>query len=53
MELPFTSEQFFGVFAEYNRAFGFAVIALWRATAAVLTLAWCNPARQWDARQRR
>jgi hypothetical protein len=45
MELPFTSEQFFAVFADYNRAFGYVVIALWLATAAVLALTWRNPER--------
>jgi hypothetical protein len=45
MELPFTAEQFFAVFADYNRAFGFVVIALWLTTAAVLALVWRSPAR--------
>ncbi len=36
MGLPFTAEQFFGVFAEYNRAYIVAVVALWVASAAIL-----------------
>jgi hypothetical protein len=34
--LPFTTEQFFGVFAGYNRAFIVAVVALWVASLAIL-----------------
>lgn len=36
MGLPFTSEQFFGVFADYNRALIVAVVALWVAGIAIL-----------------
>ncbi len=36
MGLPFTAEQFFGVFADYNRAFIVAVVALWVASIAIL-----------------
>lgn len=34
--LPFTAEQFFGVFAAYNRAFIVAAVALWIASVAIL-----------------
>jgi hypothetical protein len=34
--LPFTDEQFFGVFADYNRAFIVAVVALWLASIAIV-----------------
>ena len=43
MGLPFTSEQFFGVFAEYNRSFWFVALAWWFASAAALARAWRNP----------
>ena len=46
MGLPFTSDQFFGVFAEYNRSFWFVALALWFASAAALAGALRNP-RQW------
>lgn len=36
MGLPFTAEQFFGVFADYNRAFIVAVVALWVASIAIV-----------------
>lgn len=45
MGLPFTSDQFFGVFAEYNRSFWFVALALWFASAAALAGAWRNPRR--------
>lgn len=45
MSLPFTSEQFFGIFAQYNRSFLVVVIVLWLATIASLTLAWRRPDR--------
>ena len=32
MGLPFTAEQFFRFFADYNRAFIVAVVALWVAS---------------------
>ena len=47
MGLPFTSDQFFSVFAEYNRSFWFVALALWFASAAALAGAWRNP-RQWS-----
>ena len=43
MGLSFTSDQFFGVFAEYNQSFWFVAIALWIASAAALASAWRNP----------
>jgi Family of unknown function (DUF6064) len=36
--LPFTSEQFFGVFAEYNHHFWVVAVAWWGATIAALAL---------------
>ena len=36
MGLPFTAEQFFGVFADYNRAFIVAAVALWVASIAIV-----------------
>lgn len=46
MELPFTPDQFFSVFAEYNEAFRPVVVALWVATIAALVLAWRQPERR-------
>jgi Family of unknown function (DUF6064) len=45
VELPFTSEEFFGVFARYNQAFWPIAVILWLACAAALVAAWRNPAR--------
>jgi hypothetical protein len=45
MGLPFTSDQFFGVFAAYNRAFLPVAVAFWLAGLAVLVLAWRHPSR--------
>ena len=45
MALPFTPDQFFGVFAEYNEAFWLVVVALWFATIAALVLVWRYPER--------
>ena len=45
MDLPFTPDQFFGVFAEYNEAFWPVVVALWVATIAALMLVWRRPER--------
>ena len=42
--MPFTSDQFFGVFALYNRAFVVVVAALWIASVAVLTFVSRDPA---------
>jgi hypothetical protein len=48
MELPFTPDQFFSIFAEYNRGFWPVVVALWTATVAALLLTWRDPHR-WSA----
>jgi hypothetical protein len=45
MGLPFTPEQFFGIFAEYNQRFWLVVVALWGATIVALVLAWRHPDR--------
>lgn len=45
MELPFTPDQFFSVFAEYNEAFWPVVVALWFATIAALVLVRRHPER--------
>jgi hypothetical protein len=45
VELPFTTDQFFSVFAEYNEAFWSVVVALWCATIAALVAAWRDPER--------
>lgn len=45
MELPFTPDQFFTVFAEYNEAFWPVVLVLWFATIAALALVWRHPQR--------
>jgi hypothetical protein len=45
MELPFTPDQFFGVFAEYNDTFWPVVVAWWLATIAALRAAWRRPGR--------
>jgi hypothetical protein len=45
MDLPFTPDQFFSVFADYNDAFRPVVVAMWLATIAALFLAWRHPER--------
>jgi hypothetical protein len=45
-ELPFTSDQFFGVFAQYNRTFIVVVVALWLASTATLVFVSRDPARR-------
>ena len=45
-ELPFTSDQFFGVFALYNRTFVVVVVALWIASIALLAFVSCDPLRR-------
>jgi hypothetical protein len=42
--LPFTVDEFLGVFAEYNRMFWFVAAAFWLAVAGALGLAWRHPA---------
>ena len=39
MRLAFTSDQFFGVFAEYSQSFWFIALALWFASATALAVA--------------
>jgi Family of unknown function (DUF6064) len=41
--LPFTSDQFFAIFAEYNRAFVFVAATLWIATVGMLVFVSKNP----------
>ena len=38
MQMPFTREQFFDLFAAYNEALWPAVVALWTASAAIVAL---------------
>jgi hypothetical protein len=47
MSLPFTPDQFFRVFAEYNQKFVLIVVALWLVTLVILVAAWRNP-RGWS-----
>ncbi len=42
--MPFTSEQFFGVFALYNRTFMAVVVALWVGSVGTLAFVWRDPA---------
>jgi hypothetical protein len=44
--LPFTSDQFFAIFAEYNRAFVFVAATLWMATVAMLVFVSRDPERR-------
>jgi len=43
--VPFSVDQFFDVFALYNRAFGLVAVLLWFATAVLLALVWRSPRR--------
>jgi len=43
--LPFSADQFFGVFADYNRTFWPIAALLWLAATAMLVMAWRDPAR--------
>jgi hypothetical protein len=43
--LPFTPDQFFAIFAEYNGAFWMVVVAFWLATVAAVALVWRHPGR--------
>jgi hypothetical protein len=38
MQLPFTKEQFFDLFAAYNEALWPAAVALWAASAVIVAL---------------
>jgi uncharacterized protein DUF6064 len=44
VSLPFTPEQFLGVFAEYNDALWPVVVAFWLASLSVLVVTWRKPA---------
>ena len=44
MRLPFTPDQFFDVFAEYNEALWPVVVAFWLTTVGWLVTTWRNPA---------
>jgi hypothetical protein len=44
--LPFTPDQFFDIFAEYNRTFWPVVVAMWLSSVGVLVAAWRNPGGQ-------
>jgi hypothetical protein len=44
VNLPFTVDQFFAVFAEYNQSFWPIALVLWVASAALLAAAWSAPA---------
>jgi hypothetical protein len=43
VELPFTSDEFFGVFADYNRRFWWMAVAWWFGSVGALVLAWRRP----------
>lgn len=45
MDLPFTPEQFFGVFADYNRQLWAVVVLWWLSTVAALVFVWQRPHR--------
>jgi hypothetical protein len=45
-DLPFTADQFFGTFAEYNGRFSPVALALWIASIGLLSAAWRNPVRR-------
>jgi len=49
MQLPFTTEQFFDLFAAYNGALWPAAVALWTASVAIcaLRLSSCRPGDRW------
>jgi hypothetical protein len=44
--LPFTTDQFFGVFASYNRAFVVVVVALWLASIGTIAFVSRDPGRR-------
>jgi hypothetical protein len=47
--LPFTNDQFFSVFAEYNRSFVFVVAVLWFASIGILAYVARSPADRSNA----
>ena len=46
MGLPFTDDQFFAIFAEYNRVFVLVAGALWITTVAIVALVTRSPAKR-------
>jgi len=46
LTLPFTPDQFFEVFADYNRMFWLVAAVWWLATGAALAAAYRSPAKQ-------
>lgn len=46
MQLPFTPDEFFGVFADYNQAVGMVVVVLWLVSALSVAIAWRHPLRR-------
>jgi hypothetical protein len=46
VNLPFTPEQFFRVFADYNQQFVVVVVVWWVATVGALALVWRQPERR-------
>ena len=46
MTLPFTSDQFFGVFTDYNQTFLIVIAALWLGSVAALVVTVRDPVRR-------
>lgn len=44
--MPFTTDQFFGVFASYNRAFVVVAVALWLACIGTIAFVLRDPVRR-------
>ena len=44
--MPFTTDQFFGVFGSYNRAFLVVVVALWLASIGTIAFVSRDPVRR-------
>ena len=44
--MPFTSDEFFSVFAQYNRTFVVVVVALWFASAGMVAFVSRDPERR-------
>jgi hypothetical protein len=45
VQLPFTADQFFGIFADYNQTFWPVAVVLWLMTVLAVALVWWQPAR--------
>ncbi len=43
MELPFTPDQFFGVFADYNQSYWMVAVSLWLVSAGAVVAGWRDP----------